>query len=1146
MFRTIIDRLLRREDRSKHRASRALRLDRREAFLRAIEPPAIVQTWIDKVKETLWKEEKRSRGIRTHLVSALQLESLEQRVLLAADLPLGVFTQEEMDAFETAPFDTDFSTKTVGSEDGGHASDVLTFVLDFKETGQGNTTDIFNNVVSTFDVTSYGFAANQLSTVANAVLAEVDEDYFTELIGTVAGPTGQDLEVDFIIGDIGTAPPGVSEYYYVQIGTGVSGPHSGGTLGVAGGSVVRNSSGTGPNFGIQTGDIVSSVFTDAIVTLSSLSPSDALTTGNLGFTTNAIAGTTSHEIGHTLSLSHVNKAGSTQPTGLPPIMGTGAIDLPNQDRIGDREFSLSGIDGQSGNAARQHIQQLVDAVGLHNSGNRLGASINGNNDLVIDESGNDTDDDLTLSFDGTDYTIVLVGGTLGDGGIASATGDGTNTLTIPAASITGGDIIINSAGGSDTLTLDFSSGDFSDRIRFNGGESADDNDELTLTDTGSFALATYNFNNVAGGDLDNGTIDITGNATITYTGLEPINAGGITATNVLLQYSTTGETITVTDPGGGDTTVSSTSGETVTFANPTGNLTINGGDTGNDTITITSLAASYPANITIDGEGGNDTINVNGALSLGGGLSLTAETIAQTAAITAPALTTLDAGTTGTITLTNTGNDFSFFGDAVTVTADSFSIDDTDVIAFGVVNVTSNVDIDAGGTVFFNDTTTIGGSLNINTLINGGTGGNVDGNNDNPELNVTGTTTITAGTGDVFLNISTNDFVGAITIVSSDQVDIEDDNSLAISSITADTSVFLDADDAITDASVGEAANVDSPSVALRAGTGIGDESVAADFDVTATTLAAVTESGDIVVNGTSDMTIGTVDGLPGVVITNAAAINSTDDNIAVFTTGTLTISSPVTNNDGGGVFLGTNGAADDDVVINSAVSGTGGDTRIDILSADNVTTNTTATITAEGDGNITVVAGLQFLSYVNSQLPNIADGEASANVSMGDGARFATDDGDINVSATDNVVLSRLDANDDSDGTLGQVIVGADFDGLLGLSDGTGAITDDLTGGGPGFANVLGASAILLAASGVGTGADSLDTEVSQLDVTNTTSGTIEIINEGALELTDLNGDANTRSVDGVGGGGEIVASSPLTISSDAITSGGFYLHRS
>ena len=58
-------------------------------------------------------------------------------------------------------------------------------------------------------------------------------------------------------------------------------------------------------------------------------------------------------------------------------MGTGAIDLPNQDRITDREFSLSGVDGQNGNAARMHVQQLVDAIGLHSTAGSGPGSISG-------------------------------------------------------------------------------------------------------------------------------------------------------------------------------------------------------------------------------------------------------------------------------------------------------------------------------------------------------------------------------------------------------------------------------------------------------------------------------------------------------------------------------------------------------------------------------------------------------------------------------------------------------------------------------------------------------------------------------------------------------------------------------------------------
>jgi hypothetical protein len=90
----------------------------------------------------------------------------------------------------------------------------------------------------------------------------------------------------------------------------------------------------------------------------------ALTSGNLSATRHAISGTTSHEIGHALSLLHLNKAGSVTHSGVPPLMGTGAIDLPNIDRISNREFAFSGFNDQEGGAAQFHVSQLVAAVGL--------------------------------------------------------------------------------------------------------------------------------------------------------------------------------------------------------------------------------------------------------------------------------------------------------------------------------------------------------------------------------------------------------------------------------------------------------------------------------------------------------------------------------------------------------------------------------------------------------------------------------------------------------------------------------------------------------------------------------------------------------------------------------------------------------------
>ena len=250
--------------------------------------------------------------------------------------------------------------------------------------------------------------------------------------------------------------------------------------------------------------------------------------------------------------------------------------------------------------------------------------------LEITYAGGDSND-VVLSFDDT----PVLGGTTGNDDIHVTINGGkvelrlggpggTLIMNTPLADLTS--LTLNGLAGNDDLEIDYSNGFFDLDITFNGGDpSSGSGDSLTLTG-GTFTSATYNFTNASDGSVG---LTSGGNAsTITFTGLEPITST-ITATNVTLNYSTTAETITVTDAGGGQTTVASTAAETVTFNNPTGTLTINAGDTGDDTINITSLAANYPASLTIDGQGGTDTVNFNGNVSLAPdkNLSVTADTI---------------------------------------------------------------------------------------------------------------------------------------------------------------------------------------------------------------------------------------------------------------------------------------------------------------------------------------------------------------------------------------------------------------------------------------------------------------------------------------------------------------------------------------
>ncbi|MCK5149063.1 T9SS type A sorting domain-containing protein [bacterium] len=107
----------------------------------------------------------------------------------------------------------------------------------------------------------------------------------------------------------------------------------------------------------------------------------------------------------------------------------------------------------------------------------------------------------------------------------------------------------------------------------------------------------------------------------------------IMAADVTLNYGDNAETITITDAGSGQTTVSSTMGESTTFDNPTSSLTINAGG-GDDQIIINSFSASFNADLNIDGEGGTDSFTVNEATTISGGtLTVETESITTTAGL---------------------------------------------------------------------------------------------------------------------------------------------------------------------------------------------------------------------------------------------------------------------------------------------------------------------------------------------------------------------------------------------------------------------------------------------------------------------------------------------------------------------------------
>lgn len=225
----------------------------------------------------------------------------------------------------------------------------LTIILDF---ATGSTTDIFGAGTTAANFTPYGFGLS-LAQIESASFAAVANDYLG--YSTVGAnplsplPNGKQLNINFELSTGLSAPVnGDTEYYYVAIGN-----HTGanpGFLGQACLSCVRAPVETGPNFGVTNHSIVGSILVDNIATLAGLASTD---TERI----NLLAGTITHEIGHTLSLDHPGGPVANPGASIYDVMATGAAptSMPNGERIKDRAFSY--VD----------FGQLISAVGLRDA-----------------------------------------------------------------------------------------------------------------------------------------------------------------------------------------------------------------------------------------------------------------------------------------------------------------------------------------------------------------------------------------------------------------------------------------------------------------------------------------------------------------------------------------------------------------------------------------------------------------------------------------------------------------------------------------------------------------------------------------------------------------------------------------------------------
>ena len=163
--------------------------------------------------------------------------------------------------------------------------------------------------------------------------------------------------------------------------------------------------------------------------------------------------------------------------------------------------------------------------------------------------------------------------------IPGATGDGTQQITVPFELVTGA-IVVDTRGGTDSLTLDLTVGNFSKEVIYYPTDPAAlRGNTVVVSGGGQYDRAVFDF-------LDNHrrTIDLTGNATIRYRGTEPLVSSVVT-NHVTLQHGREAQGILLTQDGA-NTLVYSTEGENVQFTTPPGILTINGGASGDDVVRV--------------------------------------------------------------------------------------------------------------------------------------------------------------------------------------------------------------------------------------------------------------------------------------------------------------------------------------------------------------------------------------------------------------------------------------------------------------------------------------------------------------------------------------------------------------------------------
>lgn len=351
------------------------------------------------------------------------------------------------------------------------------------------------------------------------------------------------------------------------------------------------------------------------------------------------------------------------------------ISIANNDTCASKDESIAAI-------------QTKNTVKLDNAGNLIYTDIIGVND------------NINIVLEGTNYRLSNTAVALTAGNKVKQDG---NSVLVPIALVRG-KIIINTQGGDDTFTIDFSKGDFNIPINYNGGEqntATGDDMILISADRAVYDTVTHTFVN-----NNDGFVDITGNNRISYIGLEPITDNLNTA-NRIFTFTNTSYTESVLDASGSlDNRIDSNQSESVDFNNPSNSLTINATNTGQNRMYVRGLDAGFNANLIVNAEDSSDEIqfNVNPTDIGNGHLNLTVNAVFILENTTAGAVTCTSGDLTfigpGATLLSDNGGNISIAAGTVFPNIHGLSTELGRIQVFGHIQTTGSGSITLDGTTF--------------------------------------------------------------------------------------------------------------------------------------------------------------------------------------------------------------------------------------------------------------------------------------------------------------------------------------------------------------------------------------------------------------------------------------------------------------